>query len=164
MSKFKLDVALVIFLLIVCVSLFSTGIGDALQAHRSKSWPSVEGTVVSSKVTSHSSSIRGSSGTSCKAEVRYQYQIDGASYENDVLRFGQIKTGIRSFPEGDVKRHPLGETVVYYDPEEPENSVLEPGLNLSLTVPLLIKVPFLVFGVVWFRGRMAERSSLSPDP
>lgn len=139
------------------------GLWEGLQAQRSASWPSVEGTIVSSKVTSERSGSGKNRGVSYKAEVRFQYQVDGAAYENDVLRIGQISNGFKSFPQADVKRHPKGPTTVYYDTAEPANSVLEPGLHLALGLKPSVGLLFFGVGVVMFRGRKYSRPLLSRD-
>ena len=105
---------------------------EGFQAQRSASWPSVDGTVVSSMVRSKSSGSGTNRGTTYEAEVRYQYQVDGAAYENDVQRFGQISMGWKSGAQADVRRHSRGPDTVYYDSAKPATSVLEPGLHWAL--------------------------------
>lgn len=145
-------------------AVFLWGTWEAIQASSSSSWPSVEGTIVSSKLTSGTSGTGKSRSTTYKAEVRYQYQVDGAAYENDVLRVGQISTGFKSFPQADVKRHPKGVTTVYYEPAEPANSVLEPGVHLALALKPSVGLLFFFVGVIMFRGRQHSRPLLSRDP
>ncbi len=129
------------------------GLREAFQAQRSGSWSSVEGTVVSSKLTSQSSGTGKSRGTTYKAEVKYHYQVDGAAYENDVLRIGQISMGWKSEAREDVRQHPPGPETVYYDPAEPADSVLEPGLYWSVGLKPVVGLLFVAVGSVMFRGR-----------
>ena len=145
-------------------AVFLWGMWESYQAYGSGEWPSVDGTIVSSKVTSERSGSGKRSGVSYKAEVRFQYQVDGAAYENDVLRIGQISNGFKSFPQADVKRHPKGPTTVYYAPTEPANSVLEPGLHLALALKPSVGLLFFGVGVVMFLGRKHSRPLLSRDP
>lgn len=137
---------------------------EGFQAQRSASWPSVDGTVVSSMVRSKSSGSGTNRGTTYEAEVRYQYQVDGAAYENDVLRFGQISMGWKSGAQADVRRHSRGPDTVYYDSAKPATSVLEPGLHWALCLKPAVGSLFFTVGVVMFRGRKYSRPLLSRDP
>jgi hypothetical protein len=137
---------------------------EGFQAQRSASWPSVDGTVVSSMVRSKSSGSGTNRGTTYEAEVRYQYQVDGAAYENDVQRFGQISMGWKSGAQADVRRHSRGPDTVYYDSAKPATSVLEPGLHWALCLKPAVGSLFFTVGVVMFRGRKYSRPLLSRDP
>ena len=106
---------------------------------------------------------RRSRGTTYEAEIRYQYQVDSAAYENDVLRFGQVSFGWKSGARADVRRHPRGSDTVYYDPAAPQNSVLEPGLHWALWLKPAVGSLFFAVGVVMFRGRKHSRPLLSRD-
>ena len=72
--------------------------------------------------------------------VRYQYSVNGVEYSGHALSFG------RSYSRGDImqvsKKFPVGHTVaVYYDPANPERSVLMPGGNVGqaeLTFDILL--------------------------
>lgn len=137
------------------------GLWEALQVHRSASWPAVEGTVVSSKVAAGTSGTGKSRSTTYKAEVKYQYQVNGAAYENDVLRIGQVAMGWKSGAKEDVRQHPPGPDTVYYDPSQPSNSVLEPGLYWAVGLKPAVGCLFFVMGVLMFRGMKFSRSSLN---
>jgi hypothetical protein len=129
------------------------GLWEAFQAHRSASWPSVAGTVVSSTVAAGTSGTGKSRSTTYKAKVTYRYQVDGAAYENDVLRPGQFSMGLMSGAQKDVRQHPPGPGTVYYDPAEPSDSVLEPGLYWAVSLKPAVGCLFFMVGVVMFRGR-----------
>ena len=139
------------------------GLWEAVQAQRSASWPAVEGTVVSSKVAAGTSGTGSSRSTTYKAEVKYHYQVDGAAYENDVLRIGQVAMGWKSGAKENVRQHPRGPDTIYYDPSQPSNSVLETGLYWEVGLKPAVGCLFFVVGVVMFRGRKYARPLLSRD-
>ena len=62
--------------------------------------------------------------------VRYEYSVNGVSHQGSNLRFPNIN--FHSSPNtayGFVKRYRPGSPVdVFYDPEDPELSVLKPGI------------------------------------
>ncbi|MDY7233189.1 DUF3592 domain-containing protein [Hyalangium rubrum] len=75
------------------------------RAHASRSWPVVEGSVVSSVVET----VRNKRAVSFQPHVRYRYTVDGASYTSENISFGGGAAGetleeanafVRRLPEG----------------------------------------------------------------
>ena len=95
---------------------------------KTPAWPTVEGQVVESRITS------GSEGT---AHVEYEYEVAERRYRND-----RIATGFFFGNVGAIlvqRRYPLEKRVrVYYDPDDPGNAVLETGIPASAWVMLVI--------------------------
>lgn len=117
--------------LVIALPTLGQGCWHAWLAHSSNSWPSTSGIVTSSTVKeAEENSSHRSAKPAVAASVRYSYQVDGAIYHNDTVRFGNSFSA-RAFgtAEATVKRHPRGPATVYYDPQDPDNSVLEPGLH-----------------------------------
>ena len=80
------------------------------------------------------------------AEVAYSYPVDGTYYS------GRSDVAFRDEAEAwnYVDRHRKGETVcVYYDPEKPEHSSIEPG-TASYRKYLVAGLAFLLLGVVLY--------------
>ena len=124
------------------------GCWQGWQALRSASWPTADGEVLSSSVASHRSSSQGRSSTTYGAEVHYRYEVDGVRYENDDLRIGQVFTAFRSQAQKAARRHPRGPAKIYYDPSDPQNSVLEPGFHLGNCLMPGVGLLFTVVGVI----------------
>jgi len=110
------------------------GVREIVGARSSRNWPSVDGTVIRSKVRVSESRGTDSSGKSTttydyEADIGYRYAVgDGAALQGDRLSFGGLTN--RAIAERTVKKYPVGATVkVYYDPGKPEQSVLEPGYS-----------------------------------
>ena len=100
----------------------------------SKSWSSTNGTIVSSKVKTITTRSTSTSTTPRKKrtryfpEIHYKYQVDGKEYSGDRLAFG-FSNRPKEESKNIVERYPAGAHVpVYYDPDNPEESVLEPGV------------------------------------
>jgi hypothetical protein len=122
----------------------------------SGSFPSVTGTVTHSEVERHSGS---KSGTYYVAVVDYEYAVSGQTYWGDKLRFG---TGQSDDANEIVDAHPVNSPVqVYYNPKNPNESLLYPGIRGSDLVMALFLTPFnmimlgFCLGVCgWLRERL----------
>ena len=157
-------VFLILFLIIWYIALGFI-FEEANEAKDAVNWPTTSGQVVETKVTSHTSSGSGSrkSRTSYKSWVLYRYNIGGQTLENDVV---QVMTSHDSRAEAKkvTDQYPVGsEVTVYYKMDEPETSVLVPGISdesqLVLTIFTYVPITlFSIFVLFWILKRM--RSSL----
>lgn len=104
------------------------GIDQVRYATDSLEWPSVAGTVSHSGVESHSSRSGNAASTSYHARVVYRYVVDDADFEGERISYGAYGTGDAERAARIAARYPLGAAVrVYYQPGNPQESVLEPG-------------------------------------
>jgi Protein of unknown function (DUF3592) len=128
----------------------------AYQQYESGSFPFVTGNVTQSDVERRT----GSKGrTYYVAVVKYEYNVSGQTFWGDRLRFGNS-------PEGNayaiVNAHPFNSPVqVYYNPKNPNESLLYPGIagsdmlmTLFLTPFNLIMIGFWMAAWVWLRERL----------
>ncbi len=94
----------------------------------SKSWPTTTGLIKHSEVVYQESHDSGS-GT-YKAVVLYEYAVSGNRYNNDLVAYGENGSSDISHQNDIANKYREGEEVtVYYSPQEPGESVLEPGIN-----------------------------------
>ncbi len=101
---------------------------EMFHAVQSWSWPTANG-VISLSTISERENDEG--GTTYKADVRYRFQVDGRSFRGDTLAFGCFGAP-RAFAVKDSGQYTKGEEVsVYYDPSNPNISVLDPGVHAS---------------------------------
>lgn len=106
------------------------GIDQVQKATASEEWPSVQGTVRSSGVREETSSSgsRRSSSTTYHASVVYDYQVGGQAYQGERISYGEYGTGDSGRAQKIAAGYPEGAEVrVYYQPDDPQESVLEPG-------------------------------------
>ncbi|HNP62667.1 MAG TPA: DUF3592 domain-containing protein [Woeseiaceae bacterium] len=91
-------------------------------------WPSVTGLVTHSNLDTRRTKVGSQRHkTRHRVEVSYEYVVDGHRYVNDVVRFNQSNLS-RKEKEHLVSTHPVGRQVeVFYDPSDPEESVLVRG-------------------------------------
>jgi len=140
------------------------GFSTLSRAKASKSWPSVEGTVLSSEVTEDWDTTTSSRGgrrresVTYGAEVSYQYAVDGRSYTSTRVSFGQYQSSNCGHAAGIVGRYPEGKKVdVHYDPASPGTAVLEPGAGGGAYIPLLIGVVFVIAGGASIAGGVVKK-------
>ncbi len=125
-----------------------------VKSQASKSWPTTQGSVVSSEVTAHRSrSKKGHHRTTYGANVRYEYTVNGVQYSSDKISFGEYRTHSRGPAQATVDRYPPGaEVVVYYNPDQPEEAVLEPGKMGGIMILFIVGGMFGVVGVLGLTG------------
>lgn len=124
--------------------------------YQSGSFSSVTGTVTHSEEERRTTS---KGHTYYVAVVDYQYTVSGQTCWGDTLRFG---TGQPRGAYEIVNAHPVNSPVqVYYNPKDPNESLLYPGLTGSDMMPALFLTPFnmLMIGFwggtwIWLRERL----------
>lgn len=125
------------------------------RAARTLNWPSTPGRVIESKLIS----VRDTDGDkSTQAEVRYTYEVAGAT-----LTGGTIALGGGGRPSQVVAKYPVGSNVeVFYDPNKPTRAVLErggEGLNSLLIAGIAVIAVAAVFGIIRGPGSGADTQS-----
>ena len=116
---------------------------DRKKAEASQGWSSASGQITESYVRREDSTDSdGYSQTYYYPEVRYEYDLLGATYTGDKIAFG-TKTGNSSQMKAQeaLARYPVGENVtVYYDPNNREDVVLERRVGGKV---------FLIVGIIF---------------
>jgi hypothetical protein len=128
------------------------GVTTMVGAAASKNWPVVEGTVIASSIRAERGSSSGTGSTinrtTYHAEVVYEYVIKGTPFSGERVNFGEYGRETTDHAAAILDRYPEGTVVsVHYDPEEPERSVLEPGMHGVPWFWLLLGTPIFLFGV-----------------
>jgi hypothetical protein len=123
-------------------------------ARASESWPSAEGRILSSTIVKHEGSFT--------PKISYEYSVKEEKFTGDEVNYNGLETD-QETAAAYVAKYPAGLTVrVFYDAEEPQTSVLEPGLReggcafLPVAVVTLVLfsmgVGFLYFHIsAWLR-------------
>ena len=126
--------------------------------HRSKhqaseTWIPAEGKVIQSRVREDfSTDSDGDSVTTYYPEVEYIYSFLGKEYQGDRIAFGPKIGGSRSRAEKIIAKYSSGDMVtIYYDPNKPEESVLERKLSKT---SLVYGIICLVVAVITYVVRL----------
>jgi hypothetical protein len=115
-----------LFVLHICFD----GIGDILKANESANWKQVPATIVSSEMIGECY-VKNST---CELNLEYVYVVYGQKHHGDRLFIGDKKASsvarAQSYGKIYMSRYPVNtQTFVYYDPQRPQNSVLEKGVS-----------------------------------
>ena len=94
-------------------------------------WPTAQGNVVESSVERRFSRDKDRRAESTYyARLFYEFSVDGTTFTGDRVAYGDHGSKDPSHARGVVSRYPQGKTVtVYYMPGNPEECLLEPGLQ-----------------------------------
>ncbi len=135
-------------IVILGLGFLNFGIGQLTKGKESTSWPTVSGTVKKCEIEKRTGTE--GSGSSKRevtyniAIISYEYSVEGASYTSNRVAFGGQKRGSA---HSLASRYPQGKTVkVFYDPDDHEESVLEPGLTGGSYFFLIFSIVIIGFG------------------
>ena len=135
------------------VGLIIFGLFTMRETSRSRGWVSVDGRVITSSVTEY----RGKGGTTYRPFVMYSYAIGPVRFMSNRIAFHAVSSSDRRAAAMLAAGYPVGRTVrVFYDPQEPDQAVLDRGSNPWL--PILAGGAFSMLAV-WMRilRRRVER-------
>ncbi len=149
---------------------FVIGIQEFIAAKSSGNWPSVNGIIFHSevKVTRESGSRSGATSRttySYQPVVNYQYLVNDKQLTGETIRYGLVTNRPRA--EETVAKYPLkAKVIVYYNPDKPEQSVLEPGYSGGLLfMPVMglvvIGCGLLSVYLIWTYGSSIAESTSS---
>ena len=123
----------------------------------SRHYAPVAGQVTQSEVKFYRES---KGGRGYKALINYRYQVGGQTFNGARLRYTSEPSGL-VFANGMVAAHPNGATVdVFYNPNNPGDALLMPGIKGSDFMMVLFLTPFhaIMFGFwVWLGDWLRER-------
>ncbi len=117
------------------------------EADASELWMKTNGTITYSGIKKE----RDSDGkTMYSADIRYEFTVEGEVYEGDKVSFGSgFSSSNTSMAKKSLKKYPRLKSVdVYYDPEFPGSSVLEPGGNMWTVIIKYLPLLFSFFGIM----------------
>ena len=100
-------------------------------ADRVAQWPSVEGKIVTSEISTSTGWSKYGRRTTQVADIEYAYTVTGEKYQGEHLRvLPMLHLKSDGTLEEIVARYPVGRTVqVYYDPADPAAALLIPTLG-----------------------------------
>ena len=104
-----------------------SGVRGLVRGKASMEWPNAQGKVVASSIVGRTFKDR----TRYHAEILYEFFVEGTTVSGDRIAYNDdFGSGSSSDARRKFNRYPNGKSVaVYYMPENPEESVLEPGLK-----------------------------------
>jgi hypothetical protein len=137
----------IVIILIGGVVLFMLG-RDILRGLSSRNWPTAEGRITFSSMDVRQSSDEDGTSTTYGAAVVYSYNVFGQEFQGARRTFTDVRTSSAKRTQRILERYPQGSSVtVYYHPEKPSLSVLEPGVGWFSYVGAIFVLGLLVVGI-----------------
>ena len=123
---------------------------------KGKSWPSVQGQIISAGIEIPNVRISDEE-PDCRVNVRYRYRVNAVDYECDRIAFGAPEDMTQIAAEAVVAKYATGAAVrVHYDPKHPGRAVLDGEKNLNLGIWVALSV-FASIGAVLVAHSIAGR-------
>lgn len=106
-------------------------------------WPTTTAQIISSElVTYHDSE----GANTYEVQTTYKYSLNGKSYQNDRIAFGYTSSSTKTAHQKILdKLHKAKKVRINYEPENPQNSVIAPGLNKSTIITFIFGINLLIF-------------------
>jgi hypothetical protein len=131
---------------VIGAGLILFGVIALYQGIASEGWPSVGGKIMYSHART---------GRNAETLLWYEYRVGDQRYVSSKYRTGGNGTPFRKVAEETAKRYPAGQVVkVYYNPHNPAEALLEPGIwwdNFAAPV-----MGLLILGAAWLAKKYAE--------
>ena len=139
----------------------SAGAERMWRGSASERWPSVQGSVLFSRVISaETRDAGGQQAETFSPQFVYSYEVDDVKHFNNRRRFGRIEGSGEDWAEEIAERYKPGKAVrVYYYPADPDVAVLEPGNNsegLWLPGIGLVALLFGLAALIWIVPAVAR--------
>lgn len=124
----------------------------------SRSYPRTTGQITHSEVTRH----RGSKGgTTYGVDIWYRYAVNDRFYSGTRFRYNAGSSSDSGWARKAVAEHRVGsQAQVFYNPGDPQDALLSPGVDGSDLMLVLFLMPFnmIMFGLwAWLGGWLRER-------
>jgi len=126
------------------------GIRNRKKAEASTTWPSVDGTITNAWIDeSRDTDEDGSTSTTYTPRWQYQFDLGGSTHTSERVSFGGMTGyGRRSKAEEQLQKFPVNSRVrVYYDPQNPAESVLIQGTKGTM-IGIIVGIVLILASVV----------------
>ena len=111
-----------------------------MQGRKTLQWPTTQGVIDTSSLSSASDDLL--------PHITYCYTVKEESYHN-TLKFSKDITPTQEFAKSYLDKFPTGQQVqVYYDPSDPLNATLEPGMGRGDWLVFAIGLGMAFFGAL----------------
>jgi hypothetical protein len=146
----KLNIAQIVALIILIIGfvVFSLAMISIFKSVLSKSWTTTIGKVIKSEIYT---SRDNDANAMYRPDIAFEYIVNGEKYMSDRLYYGVkiMSSGNWINSRKLLEKYPVDkEIIVYYDPDRPIDSVIEPGIHFSLGGFFIFSICFIILGLV----------------
>jgi hypothetical protein len=125
---------------VIGIFIMRAAIRNRRKAEESTSWPSVQGTITKAWVeTQEHEDDEGSVTITHFPKWEYEFNVSGMTYTSQNVSFGGTGGSSRELAAQErLKQYPINSQVqVFFNPSNPEEAVLEPGIQGTMTLIIL---------------------------
>ncbi len=158
-----------LFFIIFGLILIIFAVQNSIISMESEDWLTVEGTITSSAIDSYKERDTGTGDDSpttyttyYEPEITYSYLVNGADYSSDKISFSRTRFVIQSEAQEIIDKYSTGTNVtVYYNPNNPSESVLKPGIQDSggMICGTIGSLIFVIFGALIVLGVIKKQKT-----
>jgi len=136
-----------IIFIVVGVVVLIIGINYAKESLDSLRWSSVGGKVVSSEIAQSVSGRGEKRIINYDFKINYIYVVDGQEYSGWRVKFFNLGTGFKGYLKNVQNEYCVDQDIkVFYDPQNPKEAVLEPGIQIENAFFFVIGLMFVLGG------------------
>lgn len=156
MSKLFLQLGTALILITVAICVKNNEIIESWFVDSANTYDTTDGEIIESNI-SHTG-IHGG----WKFNISYRYFVENVEYISTRVLFSYEALSDKSYAEGYISKYPVGRKVlVYFDPNNPSMSVLEPkvkwfGLAYAIGFNLILSI--ILFALSWYH-KVKEKAS-----
>ena len=117
----------------------------------SRNWPTVPATVKNTYVDFQGSLADKNERANFVPVIGYEFSVEGMSYYSNVRAASGIGFASREDAEAFLADYPEEGLLSYYNPENPNESVLEPGIPFAYRLLVVLPIALVLVGalVLW---------------
>ena len=139
-------IILIIGFAILCMTVIA--ISNSVSA---KEWSIIMGKIIKSDI--YELQFGGESNATFRPDIAFEYNVNGEKYISDRLYYGvKIMSSFNWIKSRKlVEKYPVNKEVkVYFNPNKPSESVVEPGIHVDLGVIFIFAIFFVICGFLLY--------------
>ena len=127
-----------------------------LKGLKAKHWPTAPGLVIDSQVTTeYGYDDEGDQTVNYDAAISYRYEVGGYAHTGNRRSFTAVRPSSMKAAQKIVDQYAVGTSVkVFYQLDEPDESVLEPGGGTFIIVLMIVPLILIAVGTAGLLGLM----------
>jgi hypothetical protein len=162
MKQFSVGLIAGLFFIILGLIFIGLMMQGSIKSVDSENWPSVQGAVLSSEIITRTEREPDSHFDDYyyTPKVSYNYTVNGNGHTSDRIAFIVSEEVVKNEVQKIIDNYPVGKTVtVYYNPDNPSEAVLEPGIkdSGSMICGTTGSLIFIIFGALIVLGTVKKQ-------
>jgi len=139
------------------IGLIAIGFGGwtLFQSLRCEHWPVTDARILTATI-----SVNHGKSTTYSPNVDYTYTVAGQTYESKRIAYGQMSSS-SDYARRVLSRYSVGATVpTHYNPADPTQAVLEPGVHGGFWICLIVGTIFILFSRMFLQ--ITKKAAANP--